>query len=76
MRDKELTLEVLRQIEEAAAKIITRFEAIRRVSDFTDSPAGVEKMDAICMVLIVIGESLKNIDKITGGSFLPQYPEV
>ena len=76
MRDKELTLEVLSQIEEAAAKIITRFEAIHQLSDFTDSPAGVEKMDAICMVLIVIGESLKNIDKITGGSFLPQYPEV
>ncbi len=43
MRDKELTLEVLRQIEDAAVKIVTRFQAIRQVSDFTDSPAGVEK---------------------------------
>jgi len=38
--------------------------------------AGVEKMDAICMMLIVIGESLKNLDKITEGKLLPQYPEV
>ncbi len=76
MRDQELTLEVLRQIEEAAAKIIVRFEAIHQVSDFTDSSAGVDKMDAICMMLIVIGESLKNLDKITGGTLLPQYPEV
>jgi uncharacterized protein with HEPN domain len=76
MRDKELVIEVLRQIKEASAKIIVRFQTIRQVADFTDSPAGVDKMDAICMMLIVIGESLKNLDKITSGSFLPQYPEV
>jgi len=69
MHDKELFMEVLRQIEEAAAKIAARFQAIHKVSDFTDSPAGVDKMDAICMMLIVIGESLKNLDKITGGNF-------
>ena len=33
-------------------------------------------MDAICMMLIVIGESLKNLDKITDGTLLPRYPEV
>jgi len=54
MRDKELCLEVLRQIEAAAEKITYRFKAIYQVSDFTDSPEGVEKMDSICMMLIVI----------------------
>ena len=76
MRDKELVMEVLRQIEKAAAKIAARFQAIHKVSDITDSPAGIDKMDAICMMLIVIGESLKNLDKITGGKLLPQYIEV
>ena len=76
MPDKELTLEVLRQIEEATEKTITRFQVIQRVSDFTDSPDGIEKMDAICMMLIVIGESLKNLDRITNGMLLPQYPDV
>jgi len=76
MRDKEIAIEVLRQIKDAAEKIVVRFQAIRQVSDFTDSPAGVDKMDAICMMLIVIGESLKNLDKITDGTLLPQYPEV
>ncbi len=47
MCDKELVIEVLRQIEEASAKIIVRFQTIRQVADFTDSPAGVDKMDAI-----------------------------
>ena len=76
MHDKELVLEVLNQIKEAATKISSRFQTIRQVSDFSDNDAGVEKMDAICMMLIVIGESLKNLDKITDGELLPQYPEV
>jgi len=76
MRDKELANEILRQIDESAAKVISRFQAINQVSDFTDTPAGAEKMDAICMMLIVIGESLKNLDKITDGDLLPNYPDV
>jgi uncharacterized protein with HEPN domain len=76
MPDKELTLEILRQINEAAEKIITRFHVIHQVSDFTGSPGGIEKMDAICMMLIVIGEALKKLDTVSGGSLLPQYPEV
>ena len=35
----------------------------------------MEKLDSICMLFIAIGEALKNIDKITGGSLLSQYPE-
>lgn len=54
MHDRELCLEVLRQIEGAAIKIANRFQMIHQASDFTDSPAGVEKLDFICMMLIVI----------------------
>jgi len=76
MRNKELVIEVLRQIEAAAQKVVQRFQVIDKPADFTDSPAGIEKMDAICMMLIVIGESLKNLDKITDQQFLSQYPDV
>ena len=76
MRNKELVIEVLRQIEAAAQKVAQRFQAIDKPADFTDSTAGVEKMDAICMMLIVIGESLKSLDKITDQQFLSQYPDV
>lgn len=34
MYDKELALEILRQIEEAADKIIVRFASIRQASEF------------------------------------------
>ena len=76
MHDKALTLEVLGQIENAAQKVVTRFETIRHPGGFTDSAAGMEKMDAICMMLIVIGESLKNLDKITECKLLPRYSAV
>ena len=36
----------------------------------------MEKLDAICMLLIAIGESLKKIDKITERNLLRQYPDV
>lgn len=76
MPDQELVLEVLCQIEEAAQKIVYRFQIIDQPADFTDTPTGMEKMDAICMMLIVIGESLKNLDKITDQKYFSQYPEV
>jgi len=76
MYDKELVCDILYQILAATQKVIQRFEQIKTVSDFTDSPAGMEKLDSICMLLIAIGESLKNIDKITKKSLLKQYPEI
>jgi uncharacterized protein with HEPN domain len=36
----------------------------------------MEPLDSICMLLIATGESLKNIDKITKGELLKQYPEI
>ena len=74
MFDKNLVLSILRQIDEALGKIKSRSEQIHTVNDFTDSPSGMEKLDGICMQFIAIGEALKNIDKITDGSLLSQYP--
>lgn len=76
MYDKLLTLEILTQIVQATTAIGKRFEPIKSASDFTDSEGGMEKLDAICMQLIAIGESLKNIDRITNKSLFPQYPQI
>ena len=57
-------------------KILTRFRPISSANDFTNTMEGMEKLDAICMLIIALGESLKNIDKITGGKLLSKYPEV
>lgn len=76
MYDKELAIEILNQILQASLTVISRLERISGVSDFTDTPAGIEKMDSVCMQLIVIGEAIKKLDKITDGSLLSTYREV
>ncbi|HOP46259.1 MAG TPA: DUF86 domain-containing protein [Desulfobacteraceae bacterium] len=76
MYDKELVHDLLGQILEAIQKIERRFESISAACDFTDTSEGTDRMDAICMMLIAIGESIKNIDKITGKKLFTRYPEI
>lgn len=76
MYDRELAIEILRQINQAAQTILERFQPVKTVSDLTDSPAGMEKLDSLCMLLIAIGEALKNLDKTTNKSLLRQFPQV
>jgi uncharacterized protein with HEPN domain len=56
--------------------VLERFEVIPHVDYLIDTPEGREKLDALCMQLIAIGESLKKIDKLTNHSLLNRYPTV
>jgi len=76
MYDKELVIEILQQILMASKRILSRFAKISSVGDFLKNEEGIEKLDAICMQLIAIGESLKNIDRITNGELLKDYHQV
>ncbi len=76
MYDKVLALEILQQVQWSVQTIQRRFQSIQSLEDFTASDAGLEKLDAICMQLIVLGESLKNLDKATNSSLLLRYPTV
>ena len=76
MFNKNMVLDVLRQILEASDRIAKRFEPISSVDDFTNTPEGMEKLDAICMPIIAIGEGLKQIDKIAGDEFLLKYSQI
>lgn len=76
MSNKQLLISILQQTEIAVRKILKRFESVETVSFFTDTTEGMEKLDAICMLLIAVGESLKNIDKITDKKLLIQYPDI
>ena len=76
MSDKELVLEVLHQTAEAVGKVLRRFAPVNSIAYLTDTPEGMEKLDAICMLLIAIGESLKHINKITDRTLLQNYPEL
>ena len=69
-------LHTLDKIEVAINRLQERTTVIKSVDDFLLSPDGMEKLDAACMVLIAIGESIKNLDKITDGQLLPTYPSI
>ena len=66
----------LSKIELAINRLQERTAAIKTVDDFLLSPSGMEKLDAACMVLIAIGESVKNLDKLTEGALLPTYSAI
>ncbi len=76
MYDSELVIEILRQIQEAGKRIERRFSPVRFPDDFLITDEGLDRLDAICMMLIAIGESLKNLDKLTNGELLARYPGV
>lgn len=55
--------------------ILTTLERISR-RDFQATEDGIDRMDAICMSLIAVGETLKRIDRQTEGRFFARYPQV
>lgn len=74
MYDVNLATAILTQIADALERIKQRSEIVDGPDFFTNTPEGMEKLDSICMLFIVIGESLKNLDKITQGQLLSKYP--
>lgn len=69
-------LERLKDVLEILQRIPRRIEDIKNPGDFLASNAGIDKMDAICMVLIAAGEEIKKIDNKTNGEILAKYPEI
>lgn len=74
--DKALALDILYDIQSAIERIRERTKEIRSADDFLSSDQGMTLLDATCMLLIAIGESLKNLDKVTEGRLLPTYPSI
>ena len=70
-----MALGCLKDIQKALALIEERSAIVTHVNDFLCSPEGMLRLDALCMNLIALGESVKNLDKITNGELLTLYPE-
>ena len=76
MYDKELVLDILKNIVWSLDQINRRYQVIESSDDFIKDDVGLEKLDSICMQLINIGEALKQIDKLTEAKLLANYPEI
>lgn len=74
--NKGIALDILEDILSAIEKLENRTKDIQSVDDFLCSSSGMVLLDATCMLLIAIGESLKNLDKTTDGKLLPTYPSI
>jgi uncharacterized protein with HEPN domain len=73
---KSIALDILEDLLSAIEKLEERTKDIHSVDDFLGSSSGMVLLDATCMLLIAIGESLKNLDKTTEGLLLPTYPSI
>ena len=73
---KSIALDILEDIHTAIEKVEERTKEINTIDDFLCSSSGMVLLDATCMLLIAIGESLKNLDKTTNGVLLPTYPSI
>ncbi len=76
MYKEEYVISSLKKIEQTVERVITNAEEINSYRYYYLSPAGMERLESTCMLLIAIGECVKGIDKITEKKFLPLYPEV
>ncbi len=73
---KSIALDILEDILSAIERLEDRTRDIHTTDDFLCSSSGMILLDATCMLLIAIGESLKNLDKTTDGKLLPTYPSI
>jgi len=73
---KSIAKDILEDILSAIEKLEERTKNVHSIDDFLNSSSGSILLDATCMLLIAIGESLKNLDKTTDGLLLPTYPSV
>ena len=76
MHDEELLYYSLKRIASTIERIINNSQAIDDSLYYVLSPAGMERLESTCMLLLAIGESIKGIDKMTRKQLLPNYPEV
>ncbi len=73
---KSIALDILEDILLAINRLEDRTKDVQTTDDFLCSSSGMVLLDATCMLLIAIGESLKNLDKTTDGKLLPTYPSI
>ena len=76
MYDKELVRETIQLLEKTLEILLKRVSGITSVHDFLDTGNGVILLDSVCMKLIAVGESVKNLDKIMDKELLVNYPAV
>ena len=74
--ERNRVLSNLEQIKTAITQLKEWNEEVSTPDYYYMSPGGMQKLAANCMLIEAIGESIKQIDKITNGNLLPDRPEI
>jgi len=73
MFDKDLADNLACLITENLVIIQQRTSGVASADDFSASESGMILLDSVCMKLVAVGESIKNLDKITNKELLCQH---
>ena len=76
MYKKDHVVHLLQKIKQTLERIIANSKEIDSYQYYYLTPAGMERLESTCMLLIAVGESIKGIDKLTNKELLTQFPEV
>lgn len=76
MYNEDITYDTVSLIIETINITLQRTKHIGSPVDFTTSEHGMILLDSTCMKLAAIGESIKNLDKITNKNLLNKYPQI
>lgn len=76
MFDRDLAYGLICLINENLETIQKRTATVQSPNDFTSLDSGMILLDSVCMKLVAVGESIKNLDKITNKKLLYRYPQI
>lgn len=76
MHKKEMVEAMLGKIEQAIERILDNSRSIDSYRYYLLSPAGMERLESTCMLLMAIGEGLKGVDKLTDKQLFIKYPNI
>ena len=72
----EIIHETLLNIRKSISMLLEWNEGVRSTDEWTDSPSGMQKLAANCMLIEAIGEAIRKIEKRASREFLNQRPEI
>lgn len=76
MYKKDHVVHLLQKIKQTLERIIANSKEIDSYQYYYLTPAGMERLESTCMLLIAVGESIKGIDKLTNKELLTKFPEI
>ncbi len=74
--NRQRVISIFRQIETAITQLQEWNQSVNSIDDYYQSPEGMQKLAANCMLIEAIGEGIHQINRITEGRLLIERAEI